>query len=422
MMQHSHQQLPLPEEIHNPHYQEYLKLSQKRWMFSDLLMMNKEQTILTNNKQKIQVLNLLYHCYRTAAEALHAFYIERKPELFDAHVGESACQIRAIKLAEMQIGIDLKISTEALLRGRKFEALAQKILKLKSCANSKRGKLSLNKFVESHNIDIIIENEELFLLTCFVLTEYKENMDIDTDIINISKFSDRWLISRTQCRKLLKCFQKIASFISISYVFKNTRHDYMLSHMLAYQLQKEESSRWVLPALEVTQVLMQSISQYQLPVHFYAYNLGDREYLKRPYHFIYYNGLFQSISDKVLGSIRRHSPVISIESFFLYSGSNKKYCALLKSLNHYNVDYIINCNISSHRQYPGELLQAFSLSPYLPHKNDIDINYLYEKECRLRDLQANSLLHGFNKRLPTLLALTHISCISSNLLFHLGCV
>ena len=289
----------IPEEgIQNPHYQEYLKLSQKEWTFADLLAMNREKTILTNSEQKIKVLNLLYHCYQSGSKALQAFYVQRDLELFDAHVGESACQIRATKLAVMLQDISEKDTQEAYLQAKRYETMAIQIAGIiqqyQASPMGMDGGLLVCDFLKKNDVDCDIKRHHLFLLVSFILSAFKKRMAIDMQTIDLYLLSSVWSISRNSSEIFINHIQKIGSLLSVDYVLSQSTSEHLDTKLLLYQLQKDHIGRWILPCLETIGLMLGLMRAHQISALVQVF-IERRDGFKLTYQYLCKNNFFLSI-------------------------------------------------------------------------------------------------------------------------------
>jgi hypothetical protein len=410
-----------PEVIHNPYYQEFLELSKKQWMFSDLLPMDKEKTILCDNNHKIKVLNILKHLYESAAEALHAFYIDRRVDLFDAHVGESACQLRAIKLALMLKGINLKLATRGLERAVKFQKQSEHLLNLidkyKGARENIDGPISLFNIIDKYNIDFSLCADDIFLFSCYLLNTFKLILNLDQDALYYKKIINEWSLSKSASEKILRHLQKLCSFFSVSYVFQASIEPKKFN-LMGYLLQKDDVGRWVLPALEITDIMLNQAISSGIPIMLEVFKLNLSNEISDSYKIIYMNSRYQLLNDKCLSLLKSnpYQPIITFQSYF--SSSIKVFPAivLLRKLSVFNFILMVKCGVSTHPQFPGSKLSPYAQHPYNVVGNNYEKEFIIHKNSELRDLQASALLHGFCKLSPQTLALNHIYCHASHLL------
>lgn len=403
--------LPVAAEIDNPHYHEYLKLAQKRWMFSDLLMMNKEQTILTSNQQKIKVLNLLYHSYKSTAEALKAFYLDRKPELFDAHVGESACQIRAVKLAVMLKEINIKTSTEALVKLQTYEQEADRIYGLlyqyKIPHNQIEGKISLKDFYAKYSLDAYIQADYLFLVVCYVLYTFKHKITIDINKADTSRLSLLWTVSRRQSENIINAYQKVASFFSIDFVLDSCVGDDKDGRLLLDQIRKDDLGRWLLSTIITMKWMLNYIKNTNIECEL---QLCAKRQNGQFYHL---NSFRVSNNSLMIASTdshgKKHQPKIIIQGFVDGGLAKLPSKQIRKKLNQLGLQYIVLVNAASHRQYPLPLNNCWNETYHL-QSADFSNKWLQSKLRQLRHLEASAMVDGLCKSHPNIFGIAHIFC------------
>jgi len=417
-----HSQPQQPEVIHNPHYQEFLKLSKKQWMFSDLLPMDKEKTILCDNKQKIKLLNILKHLYQTAADALHAFYIDRRVDLFDAHVGESACQLRAVKLAYMLKKINIKISTEVLgiydRCNQKMKISEDLIVSYKNTHKKIDGNLPLVEFLKQYDLDCRFDLDMIFLVSCSILSLYKKNINLSKDIIRYDCFKKDWSLSNSLVYKVITNTQRLASFSSVHFMFLNYigNPDDLL--LLSYQLKKDDSRRWVLPCLAISEYLLRFTIKYDLP-YIIDILLEFNGKLINSYKLISIDGVigdYEEYKGTKYVSSPYPMPMIYIQGFSTKSAHNKTQDLMVKHLNTYGIDFIIRANTASHNQYIAESLKSIAQNPNAGLDRYFSRSWLDKKTQYLRDLQAASLIYGLCNFRPDTFAISHIACTTQSLI------
>lgn len=400
--------------IHNPHYQEFLQLSNKQWRFSDLLMMDLEQTRLNDNKQKLHVLNLLLHCYQNASNALNAFYIQRKVKLFDAHVGECACQIRATKLASMLKEVTLRDSTQAMNFAQYFENMVGKINALiaeyEKIHNHKEGAVPLKGFLEKYEVDCLITKDYLFLLLCFILNDYKKRMDIDLQIIDNDRLLKAWSLSRNCAGRFVLHIQKILSFLSIAYVFDSSEQSDQDRKLVYYQLQKDHIGRWILPCLDSIDILLKFIEDNSLPVLIQVLMEKRKGYFERIYDLSVKNNVFNVNDIGYNFKNKPAEPIISIEAFVESSPINNSPKLLAQYLNQYGFEHVVKVNTASHPAYRSQSLMHLNNNPFEPFQAYFSKDWLDAKLMDLRDKQASAIIEGLCKNHPQGLAIIHIAC------------
>lgn|GEM_PF-1336759 len=412
---------PQHESISNPYYQEYLTLKNKQWMFSDLLPMDKEKTILVNNKQKISVLNQLYHFYQTSSKAIKEFYIQRRLDLFDAHVGESSCQLRAIKLSLMLQNINIATSTKALYDSQKYSSHA-KIIKCllnqyRQQNHKQEGRIKLSEFILKHNINDTLPTESMFLLCCYILNKFKKIINIDKDVIDFKRIATLWNLSKSLSEKLPVHLQKLCSLISIDFALKHGSKTDHYQH-LPYLLTKDSYNRWVLPAIEITEVMLDIIQEKSLPIIFDVVRLNQSDKELGNFQIIFLNNRYHLFKKSCFHNMlnKPHLPVILFQSFFIDAYNKTPPQQHLNKIQKINALNLIRMSLSTHSQYPGEKLAPYAQYPYHIAKTHINKNTITKKTSILRDLQANALSLGVCKGNPTTQALSHIMCSTLHLM------
>jgi hypothetical protein len=410
--------LPLAQ---TPEFQEYLKLSQKQWVFSDLLHMDKEKTILANNSHKVKVLNLLKHLYTIAAEALEAFYSDRHVHLFDPHVGEASCQIRAIKIALMARNLDLKTCTKKIELAGVFNEIINKITSIVQRYETKdcyrQGNISLYLFYQQYQLDLFLEKGDIFLFCCYALTKFKKNITLDKDVIELNLIKEQWKITKSLANNMIKNLQQLCSLMSVDFLFQKRKDTNKAYSLLSFLLCKDENKRWVLPTYEITDIMFNMIIKYNFPIRLYIHmpNKNDQDVIK--YKLIYVNSQYYHEDSIAINSQQQvHKPIIAVDCFVNNDRYQTSCQPLIMRLQQFDFDYLALSSLSTHAQYPGKKLRPYSQEPYMAIKSHYDVPYLAKKTSQLRDYQASALVHGFCHMNPSTLVICHIRCEGQDLL------
>ena len=403
------------DSIQNPHYQEYLKLSEKEWTFADLLPMDKEQTLLADTKQKIKVLNLLQCLYEEASHALYSFYIDKRLDLFDAHVGESSCQIRAIKLILLLKNSNCTITMQAEKKIQAFKVYSDQILSLIKSYHSSRyrieGKILLSHLLKKYHLNDTLDANDLFLISCYVLKKFKRIVSIDKDVVDYKKIETLWKTSKSQTEKIACHLQRICSLLSVSYVYRHVNNQSLTHTMLAYLLQKDDVDRWVLPSLEITQVFLELMHHHSIPVYLNIMQHNNHGKYLGHHYLLQKSDRFDRLPEAAscLSEPMSTQAGIVFHGFVYVSPATNSYAKIISKLTEFKFDFMVECSAASHLQYPGDRLKPYAMHPYDLAKGYLPKDYLVEKTNQLRHYQASALYYGLCKSSPTTLAIAHIA-------------
>ena len=398
------------DSIQNPHYQEYLKLSQKQWTFADLLPMKLEKTIVRNNEQKIKLLHLLYHCYRTASEALQAFYIDKNPELFDAHMGECACQIRAIKLAVMLKEMQAEDCEDAHSLMQLYTKHSHKILDLinqYTVAPQIKDHVFVCDFLKEYDLNFTLTKDEIFLVVSFILSSFKKRITIDMFLINLDTLSNTWHISKGSTDNFINHIQKIGSLLSVDFVLSYEFHDPSSNKLFLTQLQRDHLGRWMLPCLETIGFMLDLMKKYTI-LSLVQVFIEECDGFKPSFEYLCKNNFFYIYENSIKPN-KFKEPIIRIEAFVKNKLITQSAATLCKYLNRYELVDIVKFNAAIHPAYRSESLAHFNDNPYKHLSSYFPSDYLEAKFKDLQDRRACAMKDGFCKTNPQTLAIVHIA-------------
>ena len=145
-------------------------ISQKKYFLSDLFPRNMDEPRVGKF-----LVDRLYEYQLILTKALEASQklISHEFERFDGIAGDSACQIRAIKIALIASKklIDLQDFSDRLT---KTKSNLDSILTPIQRKEIQQHKQSLRQIIDAKQLDVSISSEELFAVQCYILGEATE--------------------------------------------------------------------------------------------------------------------------------------------------------------------------------------------------------------------------------------------------------
>lgn len=400
---------PATDIIDNPYYQEYLTLTQKQWMFSDLLPMDKEQTILITRAQKYKVLNQIKNLFKYANEAISEFYLERNMHKFDPHVGEASCQLRSIHLLVLNRQVDIKCATSQIDLIKKIN---KKIIIINNLLNkylmySKRldGKLSLKDYLKKYDLDFELNKSICFIITSFILTRYKKYISLEKEIIDYKKHVAEWGVSKTASKKMMAKLQRINALFTVDYVLKTNANN-----EVKYLLQKDDNERFVLPSFEISKFSIRLIQKLNIPIILDIWHLN--KYNKEE-HFCFIkfeNNHFELYkqNNNLKTSFQKKWLIINMQCFTTITKFLNNETDFINILKTFNLFDIALASLASHSQYPGHRLKEYSQYPYDLLSCHCPSEIINHKTSELRNYQALALQNGLCNMNPEKLVIAHI--------------
>lgn len=338
---------------------------------------------------------------KAALEAIQHF---EKGDLikFDSLVGENACQIRAVMLA--QIASQKKVDSYRF-RQRVNEVLEaiQEYLESKKIAAYMLSGVSLSEIIQSGNLTVDLTAEENFLIQSFLLTETKVDPDYSGSLMTprevtcstkLKKFGD---VSTNFTQNLVSKLRALLSFASVHFVRKATEfsHYKLLKKMVSEDFTKQHIGCYCIPMFWVYISLLNLMKKEEIPVVIHA-KIFKKE-VEGKYSFtkelcLYYgherNG---QLIEMPLSRIVEDKPVIVFQGIVLNDAiTEEEWKMMMKS---YSICDIILAAAADHRQYPN---------PELDHLIDIQL----DKEYRYYKNLAEQ--NGFSLKNPTRFLIQHV--------------
>ncbi len=183
--------------------------------FLDLLVQS-EHSMVRDNKMKNDLITFISFVMKNLINVISLFYIEKKFELIDPHVGDTACQIRACFIAVFANAI--ADNSPYLKRMKQISELHIKLLEFKekskkTQAQEKNNNSTLRELVDQIDVHFTISEEEKILFQSYFLTAFKTNGGKETIVIDFDRISQHLSLSRKSAKKLTRHYQlSVASF------------------------------------------------------------------------------------------------------------------------------------------------------------------------------------------------------------------
>lgn len=304
-------------------------------------------------------------------------------EKFDALVGENACQIRAVKIAM----IYLKYPSELLDLRKQIEHLRNKLtnlLETRTLNQLMNSGVNLKALIETHDLDLTLNSETMFIFLSFILTEMKEPQPQNISTLHqnekstpkkLKKYSPD--ISVNFASLLTSKVRRHLANASVQFVTEKAWEikDTHLIEMVSEEYVKESNTWPCLPMFWTYKILLQSALKEGIPIILRAkflkksgehYKiLEERTLIFKPCHTGQNYVLTQSIE--------KESAACVIQGVVLESDSARPFCIKQweKNLLKHSVVEIILAGAADHRQYPDDSIQMNFSDP--EYKKYIDL-------------------------------------------------
>ncbi|HVV69090.1 MAG TPA: hypothetical protein VHE99_08695 [Gammaproteobacteria bacterium] len=384
---------------------------------SNLLPQSPDTQIPTHLKYS-DVMLLIEFTVANLIRAINAFYFEHTLHLFDPHVGETSCQIRAYQV--LRFAKSIKSEDSILMRVRlKFlheimELIQVDTVHYQKIDHSRREVeptiKTLGKFIKESGYNFELSNIENFLVQSYILTYYKKITANGDPSIDINKIMQDIKISKSAAKRLTRFYQINLSNISCNFISSllqetpevNINLDFL--NALKYA---DDDGRSVFPCYLVMKVLWQHMKKNKCIILLSITR-------KRNNRIIDKLNLYFQLSNNGATLIENFQPK---EASYIIDGIMECSSNVLENRLDYiirvlktGIEKIILSNMAIHPQYSGKKLSALSNDPFaldsiiaqfkesMQLKND----FLYWRN------EAKKLGCGIQN--PTLFYIVHMFC------------
>ncbi len=378
-------------------------------------------SLLKNLQMKEETLSFLIRLLKIGVDALKNFD-QKNFYLFDPHVGDTACQIRALKilfvvnkLKSMEIHEEIKILKECQL---KVESILKDFYHLKESKNINICKNlasteTISQFLREKNLLINISRETHFLIISYFLTYYKEDRFDTSNTIQFNKISSELNVTRKYSKKLIHAYQVRLSNESISFIIdllKKTPTYQAWNPVICSLQHKDDDGRSVIPCFLTIKVLLESIIKEKICVLVIT-EVEDTQ--KNPVDifsmvFLPENGKFVF---QETANFDFFMPCIVVQGLLQENEHRKSKTQYIQAFLKLGLENIILANMASHPQLSGKRLEGESFNPYkkLLTKHE-KLTVLRELEEELLYMKELSYSHGCCEKNKTLFMIKHIFC------------
>ena len=373
------------------------------YLDSICLLPQTKDTLLHDSKMSMQIIKSYHYFLDTLIDAFVEFYIKKNFHLFDPHVGDTACQIRAYHLITIflethdKVDIPNRIASIRRIKEKLFTFINEPLL-------VKNNTLTISQYMKTMHCDFHIKKYEIFLYECYFLTIYK-NVNENVIYINYQAIASFIGITTKLAKKIVRHYQSnLASLSSESLLA--CAHDLNLNKIiiLLKSLSKfDDDNRIALPCYFYNKVLLDHMHHHNR----FVLIIVERVNAIKPMVFIYKNKLISLVNfDDYRYS---HNDICLAIQGFCSSSYQEKTDHYVERLNSVGFNNIFLMNMANHPQYPGHKLKRFMINPFF--ECDFSENDLFledRQELILRQSRAPIL--GCARENCSLLNIRHIYC------------
>ena len=378
---------------------------------------------LINKKQKLDDLYFFKSVVDFSLKGLEHF-IQGNLSQFDAQVGENLCQIRAYRIAYIWKNVlnssqlknqfieKINIVKEYQKKLDNVISYWEEAVKHSTAYNKELdGSEDINSFLDRHDIFLKLDEEIVFIISCFFLTYFnirRENLPIAINLVLISKELN---ISKYRAKRLTHKYQQTVCKLGCDFIIKianelGENSDYLEILQKFYQISDED--RIVLPCYMASEIIFHHCIKEKIPILLCAHRKDKSS--KKIEDIIYF--LLVGCGDE------RHFSLVSYEKY------STSYCMvisgdmefeLLEHPQRYTINFlkknplkIILANTATHPQYSGKKLLKYRNDPFLLlDDNEHTPNTIFHKE-NLIHMKNFAVDVGCSKENPATFFLRHI--------------
>lgn len=199
--------------------------------------------------------------------------------MFDPHVGDTMCQIRAYKIFilhsqdEFSFYIHNKLESLEVAYSLILEKLDWLKIARNNLNNDNQKKIAshehLENFLAKEKLIFDFNLDTIFLMCSYFLTRFKSNATSGSTYIDYEKISNELNVSRKHAKKLTRHCQILLSELSVEFVvelWNEFPQQKPLKMIFDYLKYKDDDERTVLPCYPVMKILLSYTFHYSIPI------------------------------------------------------------------------------------------------------------------------------------------------------------
>ncbi len=374
------------------------------------LMPQSSTTVIKNKIDKENVLQIIAFIIDELIELLEQFYILGNYQCFDPHVGDTACQIRAIEILILSLEKhSLFFYVNRIIELKQIQSEIHKtVTNLSNIDQIPKKHISILDFFKENNILFIINENEFFLFHAYLLTKYKNETNEGLTYIDHEKICTSSELSKKFSKKISRHSQQYLAEHSCDKIIewaKFSKKPPNFIDELNKLLLHDDDDRCVLPCFYFTDVLVSVIKKLKFPILIVS-KQSNSTISHILMVFIYSERKKKFIIIKENLSSRFNSPCFVVEGITqnIYWVSPYNF---IERFNNIGVEEIIMSNMAAHPQYSGERLTLYKDNPFIKQDRLIQNNNMW---TMLQNMKQLALINGCCKINKSLFFIQHIFC------------
>ena len=226
-------------------------------------------SIVKDNQMKESLVNLVKFIASNYVEAMRCFYVLKEYQHFDPHVGDTACQVRALQVSMLAQKPNYGFDRNEVERNKAILEQAINVLAQGSVKTVKNNFITIEDFLIQFNLSLEISKENMLLVVSYILTKYKKENGFGDHYIDVNKIKQDANISVKSCKKLIRHYQLTMARQScidiINYAQKFGFSSEYTRH-LEQLIKNDDDGRNVMPCFLQMEVIIEVLQQMQLKV------------------------------------------------------------------------------------------------------------------------------------------------------------
>lgn len=326
-------------------------------------------TVLRDSKMVISILRLLDFILDELIQSQIAFYQTKKYHLFDPHVGENCCQIRAAQLLfyathplKSQIEMQHQIN---YLHDRK--TWVNNAILYFSEHREANHSLTLIEFLKKHELIFLVNVQDKIVFICYFLTKFKRNKFFNRDSIHYEKIANEAEISVKLAKKMARYYQIALAEYSCDQIIAWADELGFTFHyvdMLKKMIRRDDDERNVLPCYFLTDVIIAKLKREKMPI---LIVLEDSHHtcMPKPLYF-YFNETVNAyrFTNEVSESIMKTPCFVIRAETEQALTDHHAVCTIANLIEEKSLSNIILNYMAAHPQYSGKNLDAWKENPF----------------------------------------------------------
>jgi hypothetical protein len=397
-----------------------------------------ERTILQNQEMKIRLLRLVVFFTGEIIETIRDFYCDKNLVVFDSHVGDTLCQIRAYQTLlgcqRSKSTIEMENIKESMIKFGIIHQIAKACLeKYEQLKNNKGGRYHslldsqerIDAFLEKNELLFYLPQDVLFLVQGRFLTTFSNKDDYGISVsINYQKIIADLKVANTTARKIPRRFQQEISDISCYFVIgllRDLPHLNRFSLVLPLLMRIDKDKRMVLPCYDSTYIILTHLMHQRQCVLIIAHRIGKMFQDRVVCLFVPNKDGTDFLVCEKPEACHLRQPCMVIrgvaiyEEDALFETKNK----FLQRVSQIGLVNIVLANMANHPQYSAKEFGCVSENHYE--------NFLYEKKsecdelCHFSDESNQAKILGLKKVINTAVELENNFLEMKRLGLEIGC-